>query len=66
MKRSDVIILIQKTWDKQHQDMYMNEYVADMILRELEKAGISPPDDQGIVFGWNEGYISPPEWEKED
>lgn len=44
MKRSDVIILIQKTWDKQHQDMYMNEYIADMILRELEKAGMSPPE----------------------
>lgn len=36
------------------------------ILEVIEKAGMSPPDWDGTVYGYNEGLISPPEWEPED
>lgn len=39
---------------------------ADLILTHLERVGISPPDYDNTVYGYNEGFISPPKWEPEE
>lgn len=74
MKRSEALILIANQLDFLNSKFegYKTNFTkqelsnADVILTTLEQAGMSPPDDLGVVFGHNEGYITPPTWEPED
>lgn len=64
MKRSDAELLIAQCLIEPHfpEDP---EAEAAYILQRLLKAGMSPPDWNYTVFGYNEGFISPPQWQPE-
>lgn len=61
MKRSELIDNIFKDLDK---TMTKNQILS--VIHLAEAYGMLPPDDKNEVFGWNEGFISPPQWEPEE
>jgi hypothetical protein len=64
MKRSEALDIIDD--DVYEHDLPLLQGISKEILGRLEKAGMSPPDYDDTVFGWNEGLIMPPKWEDED
>lgn len=40
--------------------------IADCLLTEAEKYGMLPPyENNEDPWGWNEGFIDPPQWDEE-
>jgi hypothetical protein len=66
MKRSEMIEIMIDAYLKYSTKMSTTRDKMNHVLDDIEKAGMSPPDYDNTVYGWNEGFISPPEWEPEN
>lgn len=74
MKRSEIIQRIAADLEEMLVNLenrprtrpHIAKRTANNILDMLEGFGMSPPDWDDTVYGYNEGYILPPEWEPED
>lgn len=67
MKRSEMLVKIADIVHSYRRatEGVTSDQLAHMILEMQEAHGMLPPDFDHTVFGWNEGYISPPKWEQE-
>lgn len=66
MKRSEMIGLILEHILHNTELTFVSEECVYGLLDKMERAGMSPPDYDNSTYGWNEGFITPPEWEPED
>lgn len=66
MKRSEAIkLIVTAVYQASDMDVELSKEEAAEVLQKLEDAGMLPDDYDGTIFGYNEGYISPPKWEPE-
>lgn len=66
MKRSEMVSkLTHIIWNAQGQFGEPNEYVADEVLKEIEKLGMLPPTTYRVEIGVNK-YFPLNKWEEEE